>query len=146
MPEYYILINNVQHGPFTLEDLKGQNLAPDTKVWKNGLSNWVQASTLPELKDIIYNVPPQQPQEQPPMPKTWLVESILAMLLCCLPFGIVGIVYATKVEGQYLGGRYNDALNSSREAKKWTLVSFFTGVSIIVIYLLFLAVAILSSR
>ena len=32
--------------------------------------------------------------EENVQPKTWLVESILVTLFCCLPFGIVGIVNA----------------------------------------------------
>jgi len=31
-------------------------------------------------------------------PKSWLVESILVTLFCCLPFGIAGIVNASRVE------------------------------------------------
>ena len=30
-------------------------------------------------------------------PKTWMAESILVTILCCLPFGIIGIVNAAKV-------------------------------------------------
>lgn len=28
-------------------------------------------------------------------PKTWMAESILVTVFCCLPFGIAGIVFAS---------------------------------------------------
>ena len=34
-------------------------------------------------------------------PKTWLVESILVTLFCCLPFGVVAIVNSSKVESHF---------------------------------------------
>ncbi|WP_419184195.1 DUF2752 domain-containing protein [Xiashengella succiniciproducens] len=40
--------------------------------------------------------------QQPP--KTWLGESILVTIFCCLPFGIAGIVNASKVESRFYAG------------------------------------------
>lgn len=34
-------------------------------------------------------------------PKTWMAESILVTVFCCLPFGIAGIVFASKVSSLY---------------------------------------------
>lgn len=72
-----------------------------------------------------------------PMPKNWLVESILVTVLCCLPFGIAGIVNATKVESLYYAGDYDGAQQASKDAKKWTLVGFVSVFAIGIIYLLF---------
>ena len=38
-------------------------------------------------------------------PSTYLVLSILVTIFCCLPFGIVGIVYASKVDSCWYAGR-----------------------------------------
>ena len=46
----------------------------------------------------------QNPTEFNIPPKNWLVESILVTVLCCLPFGIAGIVNASKVEVLFLSG------------------------------------------
>ncbi len=73
-------------------------------------------------------------------PKTWLLESILATIFCCIPLGIVGIIYATRVESNWFAGRKEIALNASKNAKTWTLITFFTGLSIIILYLLFAVV------
>lgn len=133
--EYYILIDNEQKGPYTLEELRGRRITPDTLVWRSGLAEWVKASALPEWNDMGYSVPPRQPQTAPVMPKTWLVESILVTIFCCLPCGVMGIVYASRVENLYLNQRYAEAMESSRMAKVWTLVGFFVIVGLGVIWL-----------
>lgn len=71
------------------------------------------------------------------MPKTWLAESILATIFCCLPFGIVGIVHAAKVESAYKSGDYDGAERASAEAKKWTMLGFWIGLVGIGLYLIF---------
>ena len=67
-------------------------------------------------------------------PKTWLVESILATLLCCLPFGVVGIINAAKVESLHRTGDVEGSLRASAAAKRWTTISFIVALVIYVIY------------
>ena len=64
----------------------------------------------------------------PPCPKTYLVESILVTVLCCVPFGIVSIVNAAGVSSAYNTGNYKLALQKSENAKKWALVSLVVGL------------------
>jgi hypothetical protein len=78
--------------------------------------------------DII--TPPQQP-------KNWLAESILVTLLCCLPFGIVGIVNAAQVSSRFASGDYDGSLRASQEAARWTKISFWVGIGVIALYILF---------
>lgn len=68
-------------------------------------------------------------------PKNWLVESILATIFCCLPFGIAGIVFASQVSSKWAVGDYAGALQASKDAAKWTKVSFFVQLAIIAIWL-----------
>lgn len=72
-----------------------------------------------------------------PMPKTWLVESILVTIMCCMPFGIAAILKATKVESLYYAGDYEAAEEASKEAKKWTIVGFISFFVVIILYFLF---------
>lgn len=67
-------------------------------------------------------------------PKTWLVESILVTLFCCLPLGIVGIVYAAKVNSLYAAGLTEAAQQASAKAGKWTKLGFFLGIIMIILY------------
>lgn len=81
---------------------------------------------------------PENSNELPP--KTWLVESILATVLCCLPFGIVGIINAAKVESNWYAGRKEIALKASSDARKWTMIAFYCGIAGIVLYILYFVV------
>lgn len=76
--------------------------------------------------------------ETQPCPKTWMAESILVTIFCCLPFGIAGIVFAAKVSSLYAAGQYEEAVEASNNAAKWTKIGFFVGLAVMVIYLIFL--------
>jgi hypothetical protein len=64
----------------------------------------------------------------------YLVHAILVTIFCCLPFGIVGIVYAAQVNSKLAGGDYQGALDSSGKAKTWTLVGFLCGLVATLLY------------
>lgn len=72
-----------------------------------------------------------------PQPKTWLVESILVTILCCLPFGIAGIVNAANVSSLYASGDYEGAERASAQAGKWTKWGFWGGLIGIILYCIF---------
>ena len=134
--EYYIYSNNAKKGTFSLKELKNQSISHNTMIWKVGFSNWTPASQVPELADMLSEIPPEPAQTKPIMPNTWLVQSILATICCCLPFGIVGIVNATKVESYYMRGDYANAIRCSENAKKWTIWAVVSAVIIVVLSLL----------
>ena len=53
MKEYYIAISDKKEGPLSLNDLKTKKLTKDTLVWYDGLEDWVNASEVNELKDLL---------------------------------------------------------------------------------------------
>jgi hypothetical protein len=67
-------------------------------------------------------------------PQSYLAASILVTIFCCLPFGIVGIVNASRVESRYYNGDIIGAERASKNAKTWTLVALFCGLAIVLIY------------
>ncbi len=69
----------------------------------------------------------QYASQLPPKPDNCLVWAILSTLCCCLPFGIVAIVYAAQVDGKYAAGDYQGAVDSANKAKTWCWVSFGIG-------------------
>lgn len=77
-------------------------------------------------------------------PKTWMAESVIVTIFCCLPFGIVGIVNASKVTSLYAQGNYTEAQQASSNAKRWTKIGFSVGLAVIIIYLLIYGVTIFS--
>lgn len=60
----------------------------------------------------------------------------MATVLCCIPFGIVGIVYAAKVDSNYFSGRYSEAASAARKARMWTIIAFCAGL----LYMILLAI------
>ncbi len=60
-------------------------------------------------------------------PDNYLVWAILCTVLCCLPLGIVSIVYSTRVSGLWGQGRYAEAQTASDNAKKWAIVGAVVG-------------------
>ena len=53
---YYLTNNNEQQGPVSKDALKNV-IKPETLVWRAGLSNWVPADSLDELKDLFQPAP-----------------------------------------------------------------------------------------
>ena len=72
----------------------------------------------------------QSPQQDVP---NYLVQAILTTIFCCLPLGIVSIVYAAQVNGKLEAGDRAGALQSSRSARMWAWISFGTGLVLIVL-------------
>jgi Interferon-induced transmembrane protein len=79
-------------------------------------------------------------------PDNYLVWAILTTVLCCLPLGIVSIIYSTKVSGLWSQGRYAEAQAAADSAKKWAIIAAIVGAVIGVItailYFFIFAVAI----
>ena len=69
----------------------------------------------------------------------YLPQSILVTLLCCLPFGIVAIVYAAQVNTKLQLGDYEGAVVASGNAKKWCWISFIAGILLFILYVLIMA-------
>lgn len=95
----------------------------------------------PQYGQPQYGQPYQQPYMQqapmgnmPPMPDSYLVWAILSTICCCLPLGVVSIVYSSKVSGLYASGQYNEAVKASQSAKKWAIWSAVSSLIIGVLY------------
>ncbi len=148
---YWIIVNGQQQGPFSVDELRGMSITPSTQVWAEGMPNWVSAGTVPELASVIssqfstpppsYSTPQSQPRygspSVPRKPDTYLVWAILSTILCCLPFGIVSIVYASKVDSYFTAGDYDGAENASRKAKNWAIWAAVSGLVFAILYIVF---------
>ena len=84
-------------------------------------------------------------ENQPPRPNSYLALAIVSTILCCLPAGIVSIIYATKVNSAYADGNYDEANRASKNAKTWGLVSVGIALFGWIIYILFFGVAFLGA-
>lgn len=76
-----------------------------------------------------------QPMGSPP--NNYLVPAILTTLFCCLPLGVVSIVFAAQVNSKYSAGDVAGAQEASEKAKKFAIWSAIAGVIVIVLYIIF---------
>lgn len=77
-------------------------------------------------------------------PSNWLVPAILATIFCCLPFGIVGIVFASQVNSKWSVGDVAGANEAAGKAKLWTLVSVGVSLAGLVVWVLLIAMGVAS--
>ena len=66
----------------------------------------------------------------------YLVQAILVTVFCCLPTGIVAIVFAAQVNGRLQAGDLEGARRTSKNAKTWAWVSFGLGLGPFLFFLL----------
>jgi len=61
MTQYFYLDNGAQKGPFSLEDLKVQNIKPETMVWHSQLPEWIEAKNEPSISKLFIVTAPVAP-------------------------------------------------------------------------------------
>jgi len=71
-------------------------------------------------------------------PKNYLVESILVTIFCCLPLGIVGIIFASQVNTKFDTGDIVGANKASKDAKKWMFWGLISSVVVFALYIIFM--------
>jgi hypothetical protein len=57
-------------------------------------------------------------------------------LFCCLPLGVVAVIFAAQVNGKVAAGDTSGALDSSKKAKMFSFISIGLGLAGIVCYIL----------
>lgn len=80
------------------------------------------------------NAAPQPTQEI--KPDSFLAWAIVSTLLCCLPAGIVAIVYASQVDSYWFANNHEASRRAARLARTWTWVSVGIAAFCWLVYLL----------
>ncbi len=167
MTKYYYIddISKQQCGPYIANELLTKNIRQETMVWCSGMKDWAKAGSIEQLSFLFgskTSIPEQQRQNNQakveyqqtnqnhpsgnkwdgilPMPKNWLLESILLSIFCCSPISVVGIFHASKVEALYYAKDYDGALRASNNAKKWALIGMMFLPVCYLIFIFFLAI------
>lgn len=152
--EIHIARDGKNFGPYSIgevNDYLGTGfLKPDDLAWHNGLTNWQALST---IQGVNAAASTRRPPPPPPTgttatpisttskkPDTYLVSSILVTLLCCLPLGIVAIVYAVQVDSKWSAGDHQGAAASSASAKMWCSIAAGLGLLVTGLWLLVLII------
>ncbi len=101
-----------------------------------GANNADNAAVCVQCGRTLQTAPVVQPPATQPMPmqtpgvvlppgttvQNYLVFAILTTVFCCLPAGIVAIVYAAQVNGKLQAGDYAGAQLASKNAKLWSFL------------------------
>ncbi len=161
---WYYSKNGTQLGPVTEQELKakggnGEVLATDL-VWKEGMPDWLPFGQLAEFQalGVVPQVPASGAMGSVPMPQSaaypagypqqipnYLWQSIVVTILCCMPFGVVAIVYAAKVDSLAAHGDIAGANAASKSAKTWVTVAVGCWLAALAIYAVFAIIAIAGS-
>lgn len=145
MAKIWIQLDGRQQGPFSLDELRGMNILPDTPVWYEGLPQWTFAAAAPLTATLFssanagfqpreaygaasWTANPQASASDVVCPPTYLVWAILVTLCCCIPFGIVAIFYATQVTSRFVNHDYEGARKASDRAQLWIILALVAGL------------------
>lgn len=155
--QWYYAKNGVQLGPIGIDELKSKiasgEVGAGDMVWRDGMPDWRKASEVQELAVVSAAPQPVSPPQGPsevanspyaaprapsgynpgPVIPNYLWQSIVVTIFCCWPFGIPAIVYAAKVDGLRSRGDIQGAMEASKNAKTWCLVSLILGLIVFVV-------------
>lgn len=149
---WYFMKEETQHGPILEAEIRRMALDGSLKredlVWSEGMDSWLPASEVglfefpasppapPSPPPPPQYVAPSQPYSPPPPSfgtigadiPNYLPWAIASTLLCCIPFGIVSIVFAFKANSAKAVGDLAAARNAANQAKIWLIVSVVGGL------------------
>lgn len=139
---------------------KGEIKASDL-VWHEGMPDWTAFRAVPGLNAPAVSTEPGSDMENPPPPPmeapsaapvltpatsamvgglpssekvpTYLWQSIVCLVLCCLPAAIPALIFATKVEPALKRGDIAAAREASGKAKMWCWIAFGIGLVVNII-------------
>lgn len=142
MKPYFFVRDGQQAGPVLPEQFRLNGVSASTPVWCEGMPDWVPAGQIPELQPYLSY--PSAPAtyatggySNEPAPSSNMVWAILSTILCCLPFGIVAIIYASKVDSMWAAGQFDAARDAARKAMNWSIAAAVSAVVVSVIYIIF---------
>lgn len=141
---WYYAKDGVQMGPVPREELEaairsGVVNAQDL-VWREGMPTWIPCGQTGEF-GVLATPPALGSAPLSPAPLTrpaqgaftpripnYLWQAIVVTVLCCWPFGIPAIVYASKVDDLSARGDIPGAMAASRNARTWCWVAVLLWV------------------
>ena len=65
----------------------------------------------------------------------YLVPAIIS-IFCCLPLGVVAVIFAAQVNGKVAAGDTSGALDSAKKAKMFSFIAIGLGLAGILCYVL----------
>ncbi len=140
MKKYYLYNGTDQQGPFDIEELKAKKINKDTPIWYEGISDWMIAGKVEELKGL-FNVATPPPfgnkQTSPPINKETISDanstkkksnalkyiSIAVVLFACIFFAFA--IYENM--GGSGGSTYQEKVMTVEEIERSQPANFLTA-------------------
>jgi hypothetical protein len=79
-----------------------------------------------------YGSPYSSPSATGEIPN-YLVPAILSTVFCCLPLGVVAIIFSTQVNSKIAAGDTAGAMEASRKAKMFMMIAVGLGALSVII-------------
>ncbi|CAO5156835.1 hypothetical protein FAIPA1_10084 [Frankia sp. AiPs1] len=78
--------------------------------------------------------------------RTYLWQSLVATLLCCLPTGVIALVHASIAQNRLQNGDVWGARQSSARARRWCVISAIAFVVVLLVYVVAVVVLVAIAR
>ncbi|XP_029059032.1 proline rich transmembrane protein 1B isoform X1 [Monodon monoceros] len=95
----------------------------------------------PVYSSPVAGVPAPATVEHRPLPKDYMVESVLVTLFCCLLTGLIAVVYSHETRAALGRGDLAQAEEASRKARSLVLFSLLFGVFVSTSWVIYVVVA-----
>ncbi len=95
--------------------------------WKCGQEAPEGAASCPVCGSPLGGSAPPAVRQRVDVPN-YLVQSILLTIFCCMPFGVVALVYSAMAMGAANSGDHAAAVRSSNQARTWCWVALALGL------------------
>jgi hypothetical protein len=76
------------------------------------------------------------PEEAPPDVPDYLLPAVLITVLCCMPIGIIAIMFAAQAKTLASRGEYDRAMQAAERAKLFCWVAFGTAAVLLFCFIL----------
>ncbi|XP_036712583.1 proline rich transmembrane protein 1B isoform X1 [Balaenoptera musculus] len=95
----------------------------------------------PVYNSPVAGVPAPATVEHRPLPKDYMMESVLVTLFCCLLTGLIAVVYSHETRAALGRGDLAQAEEASRKARSLVLFSLLFGVFVSTSWVIYVVVA-----
>lgn len=90
-----------------------------------------EGSTSVAVQAAAGSPPPPPVKADPPRKiSNTLIKSIIATVCCCVPFGVVGIIYAAKADAFLRQGDLAAAADACKKADLWSTLAIGVGLTV----------------
>lgn len=124
---FYTIDGQQQPNPTTTSNIEGMirsgTITSSDMVFHDGWPQWKPVSETTEFGSVV-GTPTENNK-----PSNYFVPAILSLICCCLPFGIVSVVYASQVDSKWDSGDRDGARKAAGSAKMWFWIAFGIGLT-----------------